>query len=483
MLGSVGVSVLAARGIVSFTHAVAALNGALAGGLVNPISSYNPPVTQTIAAISSSLAPAARIIVRVSGPRSHPIAIGLTDLRTLSPASAGPAMLSFNGLTCPVCLYVFAGPRSYTGQDTVEFHIPGSPVLAKMLLDELYRQGAKPAEPGEFTARAFFNGRIGLTEAEGVAATIAASSEIELHAARQLAAGELTRRLTPITDTIAQTLALIEVGIDFSEEEVTFLASDEVLQRIDDAERALNDLLEQSGRFEQLAHEPRIVFVGRPNAGKSALMNALTGEARSVVSPVAGTTRDILTAPLDLKSGRILLCDVAGLERVAETEIDRQMQQHAGLAMESATHVVLIHDCTDKRPLPELSRTAELIVISKIDLQEQAPTVHPGLRGVDTVRVSSVTGDGLASLRDALDRLAFSTDNTAATVTLNRRHLSAISDAQQALSRAAARVAENAPELVAMDLREVLDALGSITGQVTPDDILGRVFSAFCIGK
>jgi len=436
----------------------------------------------TITAISSTIAPSARIIIRLSGPQSHSIARQLSGLNDFPASSAQPTMLSFCKLNCPAWIYAFSSPHSYTGEDSIEFHIPGSPVLAKMLLDELYRWGARAAEPGEFTARAFFNGKIGLTEAEGVAATIAAGNEAELTAARQLLAGELARRLLPITDTLSQTLALIEVGIDFTEEEVTFLASEEVARRIADADSALDDLVDQSARFEQLTHEPKIVFAGRPNAGKSSLINALTHQARAIVSDVAGTTRDVLSAPLDLPRGRILLADVAGLDIAStgddpQAQIDRGMQDRAREAIESADHVVLVRDCTDDRPPLEISR-AVLTVFTKADLEKhEAPDVHTGLR------VSSLTGVGLDGLRVALDRIAFGSNQTGATLTLNRRHLLAIENARAALDRAAARVIENAPELVAMDLRDVLDALGGIVGQITPDDVLGRIFSAFCIGK
>jgi tRNA modification GTPase len=493
-------------------------------------------MTDTIAAISTTVAPAARIIVRMSGPQSHSIASAISIFKSEIPGSSSVAArteLSFNNLNFPAWVYSFRGPHSYTGEDSIEFHLPGSPVLAKMLVDELYRSGIRPAEPGEFTARAFFNGKIGLTEAEGVAATIAAGNEAELAAARQLLAGELARRLWSITESLAQTLALIEVGIDFSEEDVTFLAAEEVAERIQDADAALDDLLNASGRFEQLTHEPRIVFAGRPNAGKSSLINALTKQQRAIVSDVAGTTRDVLSAPLNLPRGRVLVADVAGLdsepERAApisseeggckkgvitdlpkgvinfeeraenqmtkdslqkisdnpfygaagnpQDQINCSMQHHAQHAIEAADHVVLVRDCTDDRPPLEFSRVPSLNVLTKSDLVNDARHEYPGLK------VSAKTGAGLDTLRDALDQLAFGSNQTGTTLALNRRHLLAIETAREALSRAAAQVIAGFSELVAMDLRDVLDALGSVVGEVTPDDVLGRVFTAFCIGK
>jgi tRNA modification GTPase len=448
----------------------------------------------TIAALSTADMPAARIILRLSGVKAHSIAVALSGA-SLPAGSASSVLLSFDGLSIPCWIYAFRAPSSYTGDDLVEFHLPGSPVLAKLLLDESFKRGTRAAEPGEFTARAYFNGKLDLTEAEGVAATIAAGNEAELRAARQLLAGELARRLASIVDSLAQTLALIEVGIDFSEEDVTFLAADEVGRRIGLADDALDSLVEQSNRFETLTREPRIVLAGRPNAGKSSLINALTGGTRAVVSDVAGTTRDVLTAPLQLPRGLVMLVDAAGVEsgnRLVpgssanletgvgvdgpETQIAQQMQTRARSAIELADHLVLVRDVTDDRPPISLSRAPDLTVLTKSDLLAESNAV-PG------IVVSSRTNHGIDDLRKVLDLMAFGSLTTISTLALNRRHLACISDARAALERAAEKVHEDAAELVAAELRETLDHLGNIVGSVTADDVLGRVFSAFCIGK
>src|SRR5207248_1484978 len=263
-------------------------------------------------------------------------------------------------------IYVFRAPHSYTGEDTIEFHIPGNPLLARMLLDELIKLGARRADPGEFTARAYFNGRLDLSQAEGVAATIAASSDAELRAARQLLADELARRVKPALDSLADALALIEVGIDFSEEEVEFISGDEIRARLDLIDRTLDDLLRDSARLERLHHTPQFVLVGRPNAGKSTLLNALAGEHRAVVSPHAGTTRDALCADVTLARGIIQMIDVAGIDQPADPvdSIATQMQSRAHATIESADRVILIQDCLDDSTKPSLARAPDLVVIT-----------------------------------------------------------------------------------------------------------------------
>src|SRR5688572_18763510 len=302
----------------------------------------------TITAISSAVGPCARIIVRLSGPDARPIASSLGPDLQLDQARAARTTLHFNHLAVPSRLYCFVAPRSYTGDDVIEFHLPGNPLLARLLLDELVRRGARHADPGEFTARAYFNGRMDLSEAEGVAATVAAQSERELHAARQLMSGELARRLRPVLDSIANSLALVEVGIDFSEEDVSFLAPAELRDRIVHCDDAVSQLLADSARFESLSHEPQIVLVGHPNAGKSTLLNALAGEARAVVSPEPGTTRDAISSHARLSRGLVRVVDVAGLtpspgtpgegggEGSAAVAIERQMQGRALHALSSA---------------------------------------------------------------------------------------------------------------------------------------------------
>jgi tRNA modification GTPase len=433
------------------------------------------------------------MIVRVSGPNCVDL---LRDLcrEDFQPPQARRMTLRLCGSKAPIWGFTFAAGKSYTGEDLVEFHIPGNPLLARLLLDQLLLRGARPAEPGEFTARAFFNGRMDLSQAEGVAAVVAAANQNELDAGRRLLAGELSRRLRPLMDALAQTLALIEAEIDFSDQDVRFLSADESARRIAHVQGELETLLKQSTRFGRLGYEPRILLAGRPNAGKSTLLNALSRSSRAVVSPIAGTTRDALSAQVILRRGAVVLIDVAGLEEVegsAADAIESHMRRRALDELAKADAVVLVRDATDERPPLQLPRTPDLTVLTKIELIDvgwASPAIsaeggqcppYPGTKS-SALSVSAVTGEGVEHLRTALDTLAFGRSGSAAELALTSRHARAIESARDSLCQAAL---VPAAELLAAELRTALDHLGEVLGDISPDDILGRVFSTFCIGK
>jgi tRNA modification GTPase len=323
-----------------------------------------------------------------------------------------------------------------------------------------------------------------------VAATIAAQSERELRAARQLLAGELARRLTPVMDDVAQALALVEVGIDFSDEDVTFLSAAEVRARCAAAIGVLEGILAESARFDRLSHEPRIVLVGRPNAGKSTLLNALAGRQRAVVSNMAGTTRDAIWAEARLARGMVRVVDVAGVEEVgsgqwavgsAGESIARQMWEQAMRAVGEADLVVMVVEPAAADGEVKLPRAVDLVVMTKVDLIEDKGR-QECLPHLKRLEVSAVTGAGMDELRGRLDELAFGATASGSGLALNARHVRAIGEARDALSRAVESV-EGGAEVVAMELREGLEALGAVLGRMSPDDLLGRIFSRFCIGK
>jgi tRNA modification GTPase len=491
----------------------------------------------TIVALSSPAAPAARIVIRISGPGTEALlkGLGVGDRQDLSAWRSNISLESKageisrrgaeaqrveeeerEGMKFPAWIYRFVSPRSYTGEDLAELHIPGNPLLARKLINHLIRHGARDAEPGEFTARAFFNGKIDLAQAEGIAAAIEAGNERQLAAARRLMAGELAQRLRPAMDLLAETLALVEVGIDFSEEDVRILSAQQIESRCKAIFDGLQNLKNDSQRFSRLSHEPTFVLAGRPNAGKSTLLNALAGHTRAIVSPVAGTTRDALSAEIRLKRGIVRVIDAAGLEspsfipspctqgegegggaaresgkltgeqessphpnpppeyqgRGKEGTIASQMQRQSLRAIEEADHLILLYDATEARPLLELSRPPSLVVRSKMDLVQSLS---------EGFGISAQTGEGLADLRERMDKLAFGEDSAGDYLALTARHLQCIDDALAGIKRAE-KCTEN-EELLAAELRYSLDCLGQILGTITPDDILGKIFSSFCIGK
>jgi tRNA modification GTPase len=308
-------------------------------------------------------------------------------------------------------------------------------------------------------------------------------------------------------DQLAELLALVEVGIDFSEEDVRIMSAEQIAERCAAISEDLRNLKDQSPRFSRLSHEPTFVLAGRPNAGKSTLLNVLSGQMRAIVSAVAGTTRDALSAEVRLRRGMVRMIDAAGLDAARESRklmveqernphpnpppeymergkeggddrvldersIDAQMRNQAERAIEEADHLILVRDSTDARGPLELSRKPSLVVRSKVDLAASTP----GEFGI-----SAQTGEGLAELRERLDAMAFGKDSAGDSVALTARHLSCIEDALAGIQRAAECWEDE--ELLAAELRYSLDCLGQILGTITPDDILGKIFSAFCIGK
>lgn len=461
----------------------------------------------TIVAIASPPGRSLRGMIRISGPHAF------TLLQTQPPP------VQFNHITphrgasvvrlawqpagsLPAVVCCFPAPRSYTGEDVLELQLPGNPLLLERAVNSLLSLAAERglnvrlAEPGEFTARAFFNGRLDLTQAEGVAATIAASSDAELAAARLLTSGRVGSFARDLADDLASVLALVEAGIDFTDQDdVVAIAPAQLHARLNGVRNRLNEQLERATGIEQLRAIPWVVLTGQPNAGKSALFNALLGQERAVVASMAGTTRDVLAEPLRLTlthgghttDGEVMLVDVAGVDDEDESEMNCMMQTAAREALSRAELRLRCVPCDvpDDRP-PEQD---ELIVRTKFDLDS-----HHAASEADgpIIRVSAVTGEGLADLRAAMAvRLADRSVSLAAdALALQPRHEAAMRSALTNLDDALALVTPmrdepilaNA-ELLAAGMRAALDDLASLAGDITPDEILGRIFATFCIGK
>ena len=461
----------------------------------------------TIAAISSATGAALRTIVRVSGDDANRIvrAMGVD----VSSESIVQSIQLGSFPEFPIQVWSFRSPNSFTGDDLIELHLPGSTLLARRVLEALIRHGTRQTEPGEFTSRAYLNHKFDLTAAEGVAATIESANRAQMDAARRLLSGELARRVATIVDDVANLLALIEAGIDFSDEDISFIQQEEFRNRIELILKQLDHLLVDAPRIERLAHEPIIVLAGRPNAGKSTLLNALAGVDRAIVSPEAGTTRDVLSARVKLKSGYVTIQDIAGLDDDSSTPdvIAKSMSTHAHRAIETADVVVLLVDPTDPAPSLAPLRVPNLTVFTKSDLAggtgvppEKTEKTGTHLVSSDQsssktrcvpvsvpvstpVSISAKTGLGLDRLREEFNELAFGVSSTTSDrIAINARHATALTNAREALVRSSESIG-NGDEVIAFELRAALDHLGSITGAVTPDEVLSRIFSKFCIGK
>lgn len=423
---------------------------------------------------------------------------GVSDETPADPAfhrGISARRLRLDSVELAVLVLTFASPQSYTSEHAAELLLPGNPALLQRVSAAIVTTAAglelnvRCAEPGEFTARAFFNGRLSLNQAEGVAATIAAQSDAELQAAAMLREDTIGRLASALSDDLARALAMLEAGIDFTDaQDVVGITAEALRAAITSIRDQIRGHLERAGGAGRRNAIPRVVLIGRPNAGKSTLFNALLGRQRAIVSEVAGTTRDVLIEPLYIQTphgdAEVLLLDVAGVEHDASSMISQHMQQ---VAAEARAGADLLLQCV---PVGEEPAGApahnELLVRTKVDATDAPLDPDAG-----AVAVSAVTGAGLDALRRRIaKRLADRAASiTADAVALLPRHEAALREADAALAEAMGTLSHSDdrivadPELVAVVLRVALDRLGLLAGRVTPDDVLGRIFAEFCIGK
>ncbi len=444
--------------------------------------------TDTIAAQATARGAAGVGVLRVSGPGAAEIARRIlgrdpqprhAHLCTVSDA-AGEALDQ-------VLLLYFPAPHSYTGEHVLELHGHGSPVLLDLLLKRLLQLGARLARPGEFTERAFLNGKLDLAQAEAVADLIAAGSEASARAALRSLDGEFSRRVRALVEACTALRIWIEAAIDFPEEEIDFLAAPEPQQKLAELKTQLDALLDSSRRGVRLGRGLHAVIIGRPNAGKSSLLNALAGSERAIVTEVPGTTRDLITTQIDIDGVGLSLVDTAGLHAASDA-IEREGMRRARAEMQRADLGLLVtddaHVQADLALLDALpADAARLIVHNKIDLADTRPRRE--MREADEhLWLSALDGRGLELLHASLKRLSGAEAAGEDAPSARARHVAALETAQVHLDAAArALVEEHAGEVAAEELRDLQQALTEITGEFSSDDLLGRIFADFCIGK
>ncbi|MDR1424608.1 MAG: tRNA uridine-5-carboxymethylaminomethyl(34) synthesis GTPase MnmE [Azoarcus sp.] len=448
------------------------------------------PAADIIAAIATAPGRGGIGIVRLSGLNLAPLAAALTG-KTPAPRHAGRAdfeaadgTLIDRGL-----LLYFPAPASFTGEDVLELHGHGGPVVLNLLLARCVELGARLAQPGEFTRRAFLNGKLDLAQAEAVADLIDAATAAAARSAVRSLQGEFSHAVHALVDELTGLRLLLEATLDFPEEEIDFLAQADALGRIARLDARLTEVRARARQGKLLQAGLAVVLVGQPNVGKSSLLNRLAGDDLAIVTPVPGTTRDALKSSIQIRGIPLHIVDTAGL-RATEDEVEKIGIERAWKAVREADLALLLLDArtgltaADRAILERLpTNLPRLIVRNKIDLAAEPPSRQREGETV-TLALSAKTGQGMDLLEAALLEIA-GWQNTEDTFTARARHVQALEAGATHLNAARAELEAPHPalELCAENLRLTQNALAEITGEFTADDLLGAIFSRFCIGK
>lgn len=457
-------------------------------------------IEDTIAAIATSLGEGSIAVVRVSGPEAIPVVASVfkskSDLREAKTHTVHYGWIvdrENSQALDEVLVTVMKGPRSFTAEDVVEVSTHGGIVAVKSVLELLLRSGARMAEPGEFTRRAFLNGRIDLAQAEAVMDLIRSKSDRAFHVARKQAEGALSKHIVPMRQELITLLAHVEVNIDYPEHDVEEVTAGFIRQVCGTLKQQVEVLLKRADEGKILREGIVTVIVGRPNAGKSSLLNALAGDNRAIVTDIPGTTRDIVEESISLSGIPLRLLDTAGIRETSDTveKIGVERSQHAlldaGLILLVLNHHEPLHE-DDRKLLMQLKDRSTIVVVNKIDLPGQLDlTEVEQLYGKERiVLLSAKEEQGIEQLEQAVSRLLFSGQVEAEDITYvsNARHISLLHEAKRSLTDAMAASEEGVPiDLIQIDLAAAWESLGGILGDAAGDTLLDQIFSQFCLGK
>lgn len=454
-----------------------------------------PMSRDTIAAIATAQGRGGVGIVRVSGQLAKTIAQQMTG-RELTPRYAhyGPFYADQQqALDEGLALY-FAGPNSFTGEDVLELQGHGGPVVLDMLLQRCVELGARLARPGEFSERAFLNDKLDLAQAEAIADLIEASSTQAARNALRSLQGVFSQRVNALTEQLIALRIYVEAAIDFPEEEIDFLADGHILKLLTDVQAELKEVVREAGQGALLRDGMSVVIAGRPNAGKSSLLNSLAGYEAAIVTDIEGTTRDILREHIHIDGMPLHVTDTAGLRATAD-QVEKIGVERALKAISEADRILLVVDANsaeasdpfalwpeflDSTPHPE----KVTLIRNKVDLSAEPVEMHSNADGHVTINLCARNGDGVELLREHLKNCMGYSQTIESSFSARRRHLDALRQAEDYLENGYQQLTQaSAGELLAEDLRMAQQALGEITGEFTADDLLGRIFSSFCIGK
>jgi tRNA modification GTPase len=447
---------------------------------------------ETIAALATPPGRGGVGIIRVSGPKVTAVAHAVLGRLPVPRQAEYLPFFDADGSTLDTGLALyFPNPHSFTGEDVLELQGHGGPVVLDLILQRCLGLGCRPARAGEFSERAYLNGKLDLVQAEAVADLIDSASAQAARMAMQSLQGAFSKQVHDLVEGLIQLRLYVESAIDFPEEEIDFLADGQVLAQL----TALQEQLKQTQAAAQQGQLMRegitVVIAGRPNAGKSTLLNALAGRESAIVTPIAGTTRDVLREYIQIDGLPLHIIDTAGL-RESTDAVEQEGVRRAWAEVQGADHILLLRDAQaaaedrEEAQLHERLRQSGpplTLVFNKIDLLSQSPALEQG-DGETVIRLSAHTGAGLELLREHLKRCAGFHAGSEGRFMARRRHVEALAQAAQHLQQGRAHLTQAvAGELLAEELRQAQQALGEITGEVTADDLLGKIFSSFCIGK